>query len=232
MQRKCSLVIALFLAGALLSGCKHDNDASQSTSSHDLKGNSGSKDTFETSGDPPINANTRYAAGQLAEAQGQNDRALAQYQEALKVDPKFQNACFAIARMQMAQGKFPEAQAAWQQYIKLTNGAPEAYNDSAYCYEAAGQLDKAEETYKTAIAKDPVHSPCRVNYGLMLARHDRIDDAVAQLSTALKPAEVSYNLGSVFYQRGMMAQAKAYYQDALNKDPNLTDARKALNAMK
>ena len=93
-------------------------------------------------------------------------------------------------------------------------------------------MDKAEETYKTAIARDPLHSPCRVNYGLMLARHNRTDEAVTQLSTALKPAEVSYNLGRVCEEQGKTEQAKAYYQDALSKDPTLHDAQAQLAKLK
>jgi Tfp pilus assembly protein PilF len=132
----------------------------------------------------------------------------------------------------MQQRRFPEAIAAWQRYIEITNHAPAAYNDLAFCYELAGQIDKAEETYRAGIARVPQDTSCRVNYGLMLARQNRLDDAAAQLRMVLKPAEVAYNLGSVFEQQGKMEQAKAYYRKALELDPNLRDARAKLGTQK
>jgi len=234
MQRTISLIAALLLTIALTSGCASNKDKPKEQanySSHDLK-NKASPDKFESSEDPPINANTRFAAGQLAESQGNAQLAEEQYREALKLDPNHRDAAYRLAALLMQGRQFPQAIEAWQKYVEVTKGAPEAYNDLALCYEAAGQMDKAEQTYKTAIARDPVHSPCRVNYGLMLARHNRLNDAVAQLSTALSPAEVSYNLGRVFQDAGQFAQARAYFEDALKKDPNLHDAKAALAAMK
>jgi superkiller protein 3 len=93
-------------------------------------------------------------------------------------------------------------------------------------------LADAEATFRTGIERDPDKTICRVNYGLMLARHDRLDDAVAQLRMALSPAEVNYNLGSVMEQMGRREQAKAYYQKALELDPRLSDAKERLAALK
>jgi tetratricopeptide (TPR) repeat protein len=191
-----------------------------------------SSDPFETSDDPPLTASTRFAAGQLAEGQGNTEAAILQYREALKIDPNHQQALFRLGAVLTQNKRFDEALATWQRYLKVTKQAPAAYNNLALCYEAADRTDDAEQAYQAGIARDPKDSSCRVNYGIMLARKGRLEDATTQLSTVLAPAEVQYNLGSVFEQTGHIEQAKAYYRKALELDPRLTDARSRLAHLK
>ena len=190
------------------------------------------QDKFEASDDPPFNAETRFAAGQLAESQGDYNVAIIQYREALKIDPNHQPTLFRLGAAYTQKKKFDEAIAAWQSYLKVTKNAPAAYNNLAFCYETAGRTAEAEQTYKAGISKDPTDPACRINYGLMLARQGRTDEATAQLASALTPAEVQYNLGSVAEQAGKKDQAKAYYMKALELDPKLTDAKSRLARLK
>lgn len=224
------------LAVSLMAGCKwgkKDKDGNPIPKQSKQQANSNNPpDMFERSDDPPLQANTRFAAGQLAESQGDLERAMMQYREALKIDPNHRASIFRLGSVLTAQKRYPEAIGVWQQYIKATRGSSAAYNNLAYCYEQAGRLADAEAAFRTGIERDPGKNTCRVNYGLMLARHDRIDDAVAQLQMALSPAEVNYNLGSVMEQMGRRDQAKGYYQKALELDPRLADARQRLAALK
>jgi Tfp pilus assembly protein PilF len=48
----------------------------------------------------------------------------------------------------------------------------------------------------------------------------------------LSPAEVHYNLGSIYEQQGRADDAKAEYHKALEADPSLKDARVRLSQMK
>lgn len=187
---------------------------------------------FEASEDPPLSADTRFAAGQLAESQGNYDNAIAQYREALKLNPNHRDAMFRLGAVYTQGKRFNEAIPLWQRYIKVTNNAAQSYSNLALCYEMAGRPGEAEQTYKAGIERDPSESTTRNNYGRMLARQGRWDEALAQLSTVLKPAEVHYNLGTVCEEQGKREEAKAYYRKALELDPNLRDARSRLAALK
>ncbi|MEO6435779.1 MAG: DUF6340 family protein [Tepidisphaeraceae bacterium] len=189
-------------------------------------------DKFESSDDPPFSVETRFAAGQLAESTGDLEKAIAQYQEAIKIDPNHAGALFRIGAAYTQTKRYNEAIAIWQRYLKVTKNASAAYNNLAICYESAGRIDDAEQTYKAGVARDPDDSTCRVNYGLMLARQGRTDDATAQLATTLTPAEVQYNLGSVLEQAGKREEAKTRYRKALELDPKLGDARSRLAQLK
>ena len=227
-----ALTSALPLIGA---GCASDKKSPDPTGSRaDAARKKGEpRDNFEQSAaDPPISADTRFAAGQLAESQGDVARAMVQYRAALKTDPNHKDALFRLAALDTQARQFNEAIGLWQRYVQVTKQSPEAYNDLALCYEQAGKLEEAEQSYKAGISRNPDNAACRANYGLMLARADRIDEAIAQLQTVLTPAEVHYNLGSVFEQKGKTAEAKAYYRKALELDPKLVDARSRLAALK
>ena len=190
------------------------------------------RDKFETSEDPPFTADTRFAAGQLAEQQANIANAITQYRAALKLDPKHLDAMFRLGGLYVQTKQFDEAIATWQRYLKATNESPQAYSNLALCYESAGRAEEAEKAYQAGIAKDPHNQACRVNYGLMLARRDQVEAATAQLASVLPPAAVNYNLGAVCEQQGRTDAAKAYYKKALELDPKLRDAKARLAALK
>jgi tetratricopeptide (TPR) repeat protein len=187
---------------------------------------------FETSRDPPIKAQTRYAAGQLAESRDDNNRAIDQYWEAVKIDPKYKEAYYRLGVLYCKLQHYPDAVVAWKQYIKYTNGSATGYSNLGFCYELANQHNEAEDAYRKGIAKDPKNNPCRVNYGLMLARDNRMNEAIVQLQTVLTPAEVHYDLAAVYEHNGRKDQARSEYRKALDCDPGLADAEVRLSALR
>src|SRR5439155_1720785 len=129
--------------------------------------------------------------------------------------------------------RYNDAIAICQRYLKATNGAPAAYNNLGFCYEQAGKADDAERAYKAGIEKDPSDGACRVNYGLLLARGGRLDDAAAQLQAGgLSPAEAQYDIGRIMEEQGKVEEAKVRYRKALELDPKLRDARSRLGNLK
>src|SRR4051794_13592943 len=89
------LVPRLLLLAAMLplaaTGCASDKDKDKkptNKSPAQARAKGEAPDKFEASaGDPPLTADTRFAAGQLAESQGDAARAITQYRAALKIDP-------------------------------------------------------------------------------------------------------------------------------------------------
>jgi tetratricopeptide (TPR) repeat protein len=227
---------ALLLCFVLISGCakekKKTEDKEQSKLANAQREVRTNPDKFESSDDPPIGADTYFAAGQLMESQGDLNGAVKQYEQALKLNPNHKSALFRLGLVYTALKKYPDAIAVWQRYLKATNNSPAAYNNLALCYEQADRLTEAEQTFKAGIARDPDERTTRINYGLMLARHGRMQEATDQLATALTPAEVQYNLGSVLEEQGKVDAAKACYRKALELDPNLRDAKTRLAALK
>jgi tetratricopeptide (TPR) repeat protein len=183
---------------------------------------------FEKAKEPPINANTHFAAGQLAEDRQQYAKAEYQYKKAIAQDNKHEQALFRLGCLQASQKRYPEAIETWKRYLKVTSGSADAYSNLAYCEELAGNPAAAESDYQRGVAKDPKNETCRVNYGLMLARHGRMNEAILQFQSVLTPAEVHYNLASVYELSNRKEMARLEYQQALELDPNMMEAKAKL----
>ncbi len=181
--------------------------------------------------DPPLRANTRYAAGQVAESQGNFDAAMSEYDKALDLDPKHLPSLYREGVIYAQFKKYDKSIAIWKHYIEISNGAPEGYGNLGYCYELATMPNRAEDTYKQGIAKDPKNAYCRTNYGLMLARQHKIQEAVKMWDPVLTDAEIHYNLAGIYAGDGRKQEAKAEYQKALASDPTLIDARARLSEL-
>lgn len=186
------------------------------------------KSSFDTEKEPSIAIETRYAAGQLAESQNNPANAMRQYEEGLRLKPDHVPSLYRLGVVAAQLKQYEKAIETWKRYVKATRESASGYGNLGFCHELAGDSQAAESAYLKGIAKDPKNHPCRVNYGLMLARQDRVTDAINQLRAVLTPAEVSYNLGSVHEQLGRREQAKAEYQKALSLDPAFHDAKQRL----
>ncbi|HEY2588798.1 MAG TPA: tetratricopeptide repeat protein [Tepidisphaeraceae bacterium] len=210
---------------ALMAGCAN-NKAQQASTSAPAAGSE-----LDHAKTPPITAKTHFAAGQLAESQGDLPTAIAQYQKALSLDPKYADAMFRLGCVQTAARDFPKAIDTWNRYVALTQGSATACNNLAFCQELAGNPIAAESAYRKGIERDPTNEPCHVNYGLMLARHGRPNEALLQLQSVLPPAKAHYDLASAYEQSGHKQEAKAEYAKALELDPNLEDAKAKLASL-
>jgi tetratricopeptide (TPR) repeat protein len=176
MKRLCVLIACLAIVG----GCASEKNKAKADEADRTKMAEAQRevrqnpDKFETSEDPPIKADTYFAAGQLQEAQGDLNGAIKQYQAALKLEPNHKNALYRMGLAYTSLKKYPDAINTWRRYLKATDNSPAAYNNLALCYEQAGQLNDAEQAFKAGIARDPDDRSCRINYGLMLARRGRM----------------------------------------------------------
>ncbi len=179
--------------------------------------------------DPPLTANTRFAAGQVAESQGDADAAIHQYNKALDIDPKHLPSLYRLGVIAAEQKNYSESISIWKQYITASNDAPEGYGNLGYAYELNNQPDLAEATYKKGIEKDFRNPSCRTNYGLMLARRNKIPEAIKMWNPVLSDAEIHYDLAGIYAQNGRKQEAKAEYQRALACDPKLIDAKSRLS---
>jgi tetratricopeptide (TPR) repeat protein len=224
------LIAAASILGILLIGCSTNSSAQQAVQQAALEAKAPDADALPAK-PPPFNAETRFAAGQVDEAQHNLGSAVTQYEEALKINPKHLGSLYRLGVIYAELKQYPTAIAYWQRYLQASGNAATAYADLGFCQELAAQPDQAEASYQAGIARDGKCVPCRVNYGLMLARHGRIADAIEQWQAVLTPAEVHYNLGGIYAAQGNKAKARVEFNKALELDPNLNDAKLRVSAL-
>jgi tetratricopeptide (TPR) repeat protein len=226
-------IIPLFGLSIFLCACSsHHNAASisgltpsdaQKMSSHNAK--------ITEAPMPALNANTRFAAGQLEEAQGNISAAIQQYNAALAIDSKHLPSLYQLGVIYAAQKDYDKSIEVWKRYVAASGDAGYAYGNLGYCYELKGCPADAEAAYQKGIEKDAKNTPCRANYGLLLAHQHKIDQAIRMWTPVLSDAQIHYNLASIYQQDGRKAEAKAEYQKALQCDPKLIDARARLASL-
>lgn len=146
-------------------------------------------------------AQAQYLEGLGEESRGDLREAADCYEDALDHEPNHLEAVRRLARLKVRAGAYQDAVPLYERAVRLTNGSPEAHNDLAYCYEVAGAYPAAEAAYQKGVEAHPAYARLRVNYGLMLARQGRNDEALAHLRAVMPEADAQYNLGRAVAER-------------------------------
>ncbi|MGN6726319.1 MAG: tetratricopeptide repeat protein [Tepidisphaeraceae bacterium] len=219
MKRAFGLMIGL----AVLSGCQSASNEADSRVHENVDDMS-----IADAPTPSIKPATYVAAGDLAAARGQFQMAAKQYESAAKLDPKDPAVLKKLALAYVKSDQMQAAIDAWKRYSTATDGSAEAFGSLGYAYELAGNHTAAEQTYIAGVAKHPDGALVRVNYGLMLVRNNRVDEAVKQMSAVLQPYEVNYDIAGVYQQLGRRDLAQFYYRRSLECNPNFWAAKQRL----
>jgi tetratricopeptide (TPR) repeat protein len=133
----------------------------------------------------------------------------------------------------MADKKYPEAVAAFEQALPLTEG--NAKNQEivlgvlAGAYHKAGQNDKAVDAYQKALAADPTNADMHNNLGSVYADMRKTPEAQAEFQKAaeIDPTHASryyFNLGAVMTNSSKLDEAAAAFKKATEVDPKFADA--------
>jgi predicted CXXCH cytochrome family protein len=134
------------------------------------------------------NADTAAAHVNLAQIyarQGRLEDAERAYRTAMKVQPSFIPARTSLAAIYNYQRRNDEAEKLLREAAEIyPQGADIHYNLALLLAESEGRLAEAAEAAGKAVALAPRHARMRYNYGLMLERLSRYDEAEEQLREA------------------------------------------------
>jgi tetratricopeptide (TPR) repeat protein len=227
-----AIVLSMLAFGLIGCNSQKSDAPVQGVGSNTAEEMNAQRSAFENSEDPPLTAETHYAAGQFAESQAANGQAIKQYEQAIKLAPGHSGALFRLGMIYTNAKEYPKAIEYWKRYLAATNNSPIGYSNLALAQQAAGDYKAAESTFQSGIKKDPKNQAVRINYGLMLAKIGRIKDALTQFQAVLTPAQAHYNVASVFEEMGKPDDARMEYTKALELDPTLADAQERLNKLK
>jgi Flp pilus assembly protein TadD len=176
--------------------------------------------------------------GRVFEAQGNFDRAVLEYQEAITVletrrRGAFQAADRALAQRRMAGaldrlGRFAQAEVHYQQALKLCPKDPKVWNDVGYSYYLQGRWSDSEKALRTAAKFAPDDERIRINLGLTLAAAGKTNEAFPLLSQSSGDATGHANLGYLLAATGQYDLARRQYETSLALRPDMELARRAL----
>lgn len=94
---------------------------------------------------------TAFLLGSVAQKAGDNEKAIAAYQQALALDPKYVKAQYNLALVLMDAKRYEEAVTAFDGLIKNEGPSYRAYYSQGLSYFYLGQYDKALEDFESAL---------------------------------------------------------------------------------
>jgi Tfp pilus assembly protein PilF len=139
-------------------------------------------------------------------------------------------------RAQM-QGEYDRAIELYSKSLDIFPTA-EAHTFLGWTYHFQGKTDEAIAECKRAIEVDPEFGNPYNDIGSYLIALGRVDEAIPWLERAIAaprydPRHYPYfNLGRVYYAKGMITRAREYFQEALRIEPQYALARQAIESLR
>ena len=218
--------ISVFVFGVLLASCQH-LEPLPATAPPGMP-------TVESS--PKLTAaqvaDVKIAYGRTLEKRGAPDEARATYLEALKLDSSRADACARLGVLCDQQCKFDEANS-W--HCKAVAGRPknpDFHCNAGYSLYLQGNLIEAERNLRKCLELAPDHARGHNNLGMILARTDRCQEALAEFHRAgCNEADAQSNLAYALTLERRWTEAQACYERALAADPSSTGSQKGLQEL-
>lgn len=173
----------------------------------------------------------RNRAGAYAE-RAANDEAIADYNEALRLNAKDVVAYAGRGRVWLTKGAIKDALADLSEAIRLEPNVASLFVARGYAHLVKGNKRAAIADYTAAIQLDPKNPTAYNNRGLAFRKKGDLKRALEDYTEAIR-LNPSYplaynNRGYLFEAQGDKRAAAADFGKALSLDPSLVGAKKAL----
>jgi tetratricopeptide (TPR) repeat protein len=117
---------------------------------------------------------------------GQMDDAMAQFQEAIKINPGYDASRVNLGNALVKKGQVDDAIAQYQQVLESNPDYAAARDSLGTALFQKGQVDDAVTQYQKALEINPNNAIVHYNLGDAFAQQGKISEAIAQFQTALE----------------------------------------------
>ena len=159
---------------------------------------------------------------------GEYDRAIEDYDQAIRLNPKhpdaFSNRGVAYAR----KGDYDRAIENYNEAIRLNPKHPDAFSNRGVAYARKGDYDRAIENYNEAIRLNPKHAGALYGRGNAYRRKGDYDRAIENYDEAIqlspKHANAFSNRGVAYARKRDYDRAIENYDEAIRLNPKHVNA--------
>ncbi len=163
---------------------------------------------------------------------GRMDEGITQFQQALQINPAYEEAHNNLGNALLQKGGVDEAITQFQQALQINPAFAAAHNNLGNALLQKGKVDEAITQFQQALQINPAFETAYNNLGNALLQKGRVDDAITQYQQALRInpafAEIHNNLGSALLQKGRVDDAITQFRQALQINPAFETARNNL----
>ncbi len=142
---------------------------------------------------------------------GQYDRAIAIFDEALEINPRYAEAYNFRGVAYDEKGQYDQAISDYTKVIELNPRLDKAYMNRGVAYDNKGQYDKAISDYTKAIEINPSNDIAYSNRGLLYGKKGQYDQAISDYT---KVIELNPRSAETYYPRGVIYFYKREYEKA------------------
>jgi tetratricopeptide (TPR) repeat protein len=159
--------------------------------------------------------------GMLENGTGQYEKAAEQFQQAVQLDPAYDQAYFNLAEAYLNLNHPDKAEEAYHRYINARPQYWGGYNDLGGFYFAQAEYDKAQAMWEKAVSLKPDSYVSYSNLGGVLLYEGKEEEAIHALerSIAIRPSVLAYrNLAVAYFVLRKYDKAAQADKDAIKLD--------------
>jgi tetratricopeptide (TPR) repeat protein len=154
--------------------------------------------------------------------QSNYDRAIVEFNEALRADPTYKRSYNSRGNAWKGKGELDHAIADYNEAIRLDPSFAFPYNGRAAAFNSKGELDRAIADYNEVIRLDPTLAAPYNNRGLAWRDKGELDRALADVNEALrrdsKNVAIFSSRGEIWRMKGDLDRALADQDQAIRLD--------------
>ena len=162
--------------------------------------------------------------GFILTQKGEVDEAMAQFQQALQINPKDPPSWNNVGNVLLHWRKVDEAIPYFQNALQINPDYVEARNNLGSALLQEGKVDEAIAQFQKVLQINPISVEAHGNLGNAMLQEGKVDEAIAYYQKALQlsphNANLDNNLGNALSRQGQFEQAIAHYQAAIKLVPN------------
>jgi tetratricopeptide (TPR) repeat protein len=180
----------------------------------------------------PAHGEVHFLLGQVCRQCHRVGEAIAQYREAIRLQPKQGVAYLHLADTLQRQGDLSGAEECLRRSLIEISPFPEGHYNLGNVLWAQGRIAEATTQYEDTLRLRPHFPQAHNNLGILLLAVENGEEAAAHFEQALRLqpryVEARYNLGNALRELQQVGQAIQAYQQALALDPRYAPAHDSL----
>ena len=162
---------------------------------------------------------------------GQQQQALDALVHATQTDPLDEKAWYDLALVQSDAGRKQDAVASLRKATELDTEFPDAENSLGAVLAETGQFELAEAAFRSALRIAPTLAAAHANLANLLASKGNLTEAVEHYERASGKAVDQFNYGIALARMNRLADAQTHIEAALKDDPTLAVAHDVLGGL-
>jgi Tfp pilus assembly protein PilF len=159
---------------------------------------------------------------------GQLDAARVQFEEALRINPRMEDAHNNLGLLHWRQGRMGEARAHFEEALRIDPRMEHAHMNMGTLHWREGRLGEARPHFEEVLQANPDSWVAHGSLASVLAQQGQFGPARRHFETALainpRSAPHRDGLGVLLKTQGLLAEARAELEQALRIDPRLAKA--------